>query len=760
MQQWRPADSHTTNRNDQSGNIIMALFAAVGMVGILGVAMMTLIRGPVTSMHNVTQHSIVENDLIAAAALLSQKSLAQTGADCDSDGDIEPLAPAAPSLPASAPAGGGVIPTSVAATRLDPWKSAYGYCAWDIGSKVKAGLCADDSGRRAGAPGPDNTVIAVISAGPDRTFQTSCTDYVDDATSLVRTPAGSDDVVRVLSYGQFLLPRMATARLQELPDEACTAQTIGTMRLSVGVVQTCMDTGWEEVGTAAQANTGFTPVTNAALGTVFTSNTISFAGFLGTKTIETVGNATLLINGVVKTSPAQIVAGDDVALRATSDAVPESTLTFGVSAAGVKKTWTITTRDRTPANLTLTPPSAANIWADGTSGTAYSPAITFTVENTGEDRAVLNAPSLSNIVDFEITGNTCAAATLGLNETCTVTVRAKATATTASPPFTANLTVSGATEHYAGTASKIASLSGDALFPVTLATATAVNLSSVPAFTTYGRWAANRPKQVVIPSGVTIGSTNPAIPALQSGTGFGNTLTVTNSGSIDGAGGQPNGGVGGTALLAAQSGIAVVNTGSGKIRAGGGAGGLGGNGGGGKTGGAATDGPVYNYGTYYYETATGDRAGAGPVWNGAYVHNDGTYTYNIGSLQWTWGDSGGGGGGGNPSWYVTYYEYSITRSYNTTAYTAGGTGGVGGRGQGYDGAYANGVAGTAGGTNAGNGGAGGNGGAWGLSGANGNTGASGNNGAGTAGSAGGLAGYAIQNIGNVTLTNSGQMLGR
>ncbi|HWJ88715.1 MAG TPA: hypothetical protein VNS12_11635, partial [Pelagibacterium sp.] len=564
-------------RDRQSGNLFFALFGAVALVAVLGTTISTLVKGPVRSMHAVTQNTRVTNDLIAAGALLSEHtlSLPDADADCDGDGIIEPP-PWKPAPVGAAPTGGGVLPDTVGVNRRDPWGNDYGYCVWDHGSKTVSDNVAACGGasahRRRGGPSSSGIAIALVSSGPDRIFQTSCADYIDDDHPGVIRPAGSDDIVRVLPYGQFLLPRVSSARLEDLADAACTVETIGIMRLSLGVVQACMDTGWEEVGTAAQATGNFDPIINAGLATHHTSNSISFAGFMGTKNIEVQGDAALLVNGIVTPSPTQIVAGDDVALRATSSSTPETTLSFSVSISGVKKTWTLRTRDRTPANLEITPPAASNMLVDGESGTAYSGTTTFTVRNMGEDKAVLYSPAI-NSSDFEVTANSCAAASLLLNDSCSVTVRAKATATGA---LAGTLTVSGAAEYYGGNVSKTASLSGDALFPVTLTSATAVNLAALPDFTANGRWAASRPKRVIVPAGTIIGSTAPGVPALRTGTGRGGTLHITVNGEIQGAGGQPNSGAGGTALLVEQAGLTLVNNGA--IRAGGGAGGQGGNG--------------------------------------------------------------------------------------------------------------------------------------------------------------------------------------
>ena len=275
---------------------------------------------------------------------------------------------------------------------------------------------------------------------------------------------------------------------------------------------------------------------------------------------------------------------------------------------------------------------------------------------------------------------------------------------------------------------------------------------------TSAEWAGSMPKRVVINSGVTVGSTSPATPALRTGTGWGGTLTLDNNGSIQGAGGAVNSGTGGTAVLANVSGLALRNYGT--IYSGGGGGGRGG------LGGAGTytqnvverDPPSGNKGSWatgyawhYYAFNTYVYWGS----QSSYIHH---FPYETGSLTlggWTYRV---GTFTGQPG----AWSYGIYRERNvpTTMYSTGGAGGNGGRGRGYDGANAGGLAGAAGGTNAGTGGTGGAGGSWGANGATGNTGAAGNNGSGAGGIGGGLSGFAIQNSGFVTLTNSGTIAGR
>jgi len=95
------------------------------------------------------------------------------------------------------------------------------------------------------------------------------------------------------------------------------------------------------------------------------------------------------------------------------------------------------------------------------------------------------------------------------------------------------------------------------------------------------------PKQLVIGSGHTIGSTNPSNAALTIETNGVGLITVTNEGNIQGSGGAANGGTGGNALEVAGN-VAVTLVNNGTIKSGGGGGGAGGAGGAGSASATAT----------------------------------------------------------------------------------------------------------------------------------------------------------------------------
>lgn len=285
----------------------------------------------------------------------------------------------------------------------------------------------------------------------------------------------------------------------------------------------------------------------------------------------------------------------------------------------------------------------------------------------------------------------------------------------------------------------------------TLSNAENVNLQSQ---FTAAEWASTLPKDVIIPAGVSIGSLSVGTSALRTSTGWGGVLSIYNLGSILGAGGVPNSGNGGTALLAEANGgnkPKLYNRGT--IAGGGGAGGVGGAGGPGLAPATGQDGPFYSPGgaQYYFQWSNSGFGLSKIVWNSAVLLD----VWNPNHTVWYDGS------------FYTYYRgahqggefYAIYRQYPTTTPTSGGPGGNGGRGQGYGQSALGGNSGSAGGTNAGTGGTGGTGGAYGNSGSTGNTGSAGNNGGGAAGVAGGTSGHAVQNDSNIDVIETGTMLG-
>ncbi len=266
-------------------------------------------------------------------------------------------------------------------------------------------------------------------------------------------------------------------------------------------------------------------------------------------------------------------------------------------------------------------------------------------------------------------------------------------------------------------------------------------------------WGENYPKEVVINAGVTIGATSTSNEALEVNSGGVGTITITNNGTIIGAGGAA-GAAGGDAFEASVA-CTLVNNGT--ISAGGGGGGAGGTGGNGQTSTTTTttitdfQHPVYGGTT---DAQFNDEQGSWTYrWGGTVISYpqcsacyQAGYTYSVGAYK--------RGSGGT-------YHYEITRTgpSTTTTNTDGTTGGAGGVGAGYNQNVAAGSTASTATSPAGTGGTGGTGGGLGASGAQGATGANGNHTNGAVGAVGGAAGVYIRGVSNVTLTQNGTVHG-
>ena len=185
-------------RRNERGNIFFTLFGAVAIIGVLGAAIMATMRGPLSTMVEVNHRTQAETQMSIASKLVLLQAVQDlaNGGDCDSDNFVEPLEFKDPGS-APHPAGGGLLPDSVGSEKQDPWGTDYGYCVWDAGPVTDAPGCGGASAKRLHGTGDNSqnyTMIAIISAGPDRTFQTTCG---ESPPAIVK---GGDDMVSSFDY--------------------------------------------------------------------------------------------------------------------------------------------------------------------------------------------------------------------------------------------------------------------------------------------------------------------------------------------------------------------------------------------------------------------------------------------------------------------------------------------------------------------------------------------------------------------------------
>lgn len=291
----------------------------------------------------------------------------------------------------------------------------------------------------------------------------------------------------------------------------------------------------------------------------------------------------------------------------------------------------------------------------------------------------------------------------------------------------------------------------------------------------------NYPKEIVIDAGVELGATSTSQEALQIDSGLSGGLTITNNGTLSGAGGsagQSGSNAGGDGGDAFQADVACTLINNGTIRGGGGGGGRGGGGGSGGTGGqgrVTSTGPgawssyqssvnypqygrqiyIYPSGTYYWYWGSNI-----PVYySNSYTSN----TLTTGGYDY---ESQSSGAIDYPGGYARMQMAVRRRQSSVTTYTyynggsggGGGGGGNGGVGAGYNQSAGSGssggggASGSGGGTNAGNGGSGGSGGNGGAGGSFGSSGSSGNSG--SAGNSGGNGNYSNGQPGGSALSGS------
>lgn len=189
------------NRRGELGNVFFTLFGAVAIVGVLGAGIMATMRGPLTTMVEVNRREQAKSELqVAASLVLSVSNDEDNEITCEGgatgDGYTEGPLPVTP----GGPTGGGLLP-SIGATLTDPWGNAYGYCVWDHGPDApnSDGACAAEM--LAGTVSTNKEAIAVMSAGPNGVFDTTCG---ADPTYVSPIGGGGDDIVVSKTYDQAI----------------------------------------------------------------------------------------------------------------------------------------------------------------------------------------------------------------------------------------------------------------------------------------------------------------------------------------------------------------------------------------------------------------------------------------------------------------------------------------------------------------------------------------------------------------------------
>ena len=180
-------------RQSERGNVFFTLFGAVAVVGVLGAGIMATMRGPLSTMVEVNNRTTAKSQMEIASKLAMLEAVSSATPDCDGDTYVEPLAPGGALAGFIGGTGGGTLPAGVGSNKIDPWGTEIGYCAWDNGPD-NTDACGSGLFNGEGVDDPGDTILAIVSAGPDRVFQTTC----DHDPAYVTK--GGDDIVMEYNY--------------------------------------------------------------------------------------------------------------------------------------------------------------------------------------------------------------------------------------------------------------------------------------------------------------------------------------------------------------------------------------------------------------------------------------------------------------------------------------------------------------------------------------------------------------------------------
>lgn len=191
----------------------------------------------------------------------------------------------------------------------------------------------------------------------------------------------------------------------------------------------------------------FTDVTNAAVSTLYESNTITVAGIDTGSSLSIVGGEYSLNGGAYATAPTTVQAGDTVKVRATSSGSGSTAVNVTLTIGGVSDTYTVTTgvaSDTTPDAFTFTDVTGATI------STVY---VSNTITVGG-----INAPASLTISggEYSINGGAYASSNTTVSNGDTVKVRGTSSGSN-STTVNVSLTIGGVSDVYSITTAAVVS---------------------------------------------------------------------------------------------------------------------------------------------------------------------------------------------------------------------------------------------------------------------------------------------------------------
>lgn len=219
------------------------------LIGGVALSVVFFVSGLQNKGATVTAQTVTSETMRQAAYILSTEA-----ADTDADGQPEPPIMALNSngtgncaTTTEESTAACFIPSTSAAPKNDAWGKALFYCAWDHGTTNAS------TARISGTAAPTQAIalFAVISAGPNKTVQTTCT----------QAKAGQvtgDDLVRSITLAQkqqgtggTMYYGDAVANYAALP---ASGNTTGTMRVTLDTGRTFVWNGTAWIPTAADQN--------------------------------------------------------------------------------------------------------------------------------------------------------------------------------------------------------------------------------------------------------------------------------------------------------------------------------------------------------------------------------------------------------------------------------------------------------------------------------------------------------------------------
>ncbi len=361
----------------------------MALVGVLTAGVATFVKGPLATSVKITRQNTAENQMsIAGQVAVMAAASAPGGGDCDSDAFVEPIE-WREDLTKPFPAGGGLIPMTIGISKKDPWGTEYGYCVWDHGpSHNGAGSCGGSTQKRLeGTNSKVYPVVALVSAGPDKTFTTTCRTFDaadvdnDDALDTAgvdlalvgKASSSDDDIIFTYSY------------------EEATGASGGLWSLKSGDPNTAIiDKKIESTGVGSFQGGVLLPDSSLIACDPTTA---------GIMAKNASGNGIQICDG---SDWVEISGGGGIAIVSTTPDLfvnPQQNNTMDVSGACGQPT-------------------------------CYGSAVTFIVGNQGEQTSAVIVASLSNTTYFEIQSNTCVGIALAKGESCQVAVRPKSNGNT------------------------------------------------------------------------------------------------------------------------------------------------------------------------------------------------------------------------------------------------------------------------------------------------------------------------------------------